>query len=326
MKRSVVLCFAVLMAVATSPAVAVAAPPSANTAAATDVTATTATLNGFVNPNKEDTTYYFEYGTTTAYGSRTPDQTATGNAGKDVEAKITGLSPGTTYHYRLVATNPSGSDRGDDVAFTTLGAAYTLPPPPGQQANAVTITAVPTLVTFGRSTVIAGQVTGPKNAAVVVELQSNPYPYTAGFKNTGMTATTDATGKYTFTVKPTAHTRYQVVAKASPPVTSPVVEVRVRLRVAFKANDYTARRGQRIKFSGYVQPAHVGRTVRIQRRRANGTWRTIARTTTRRSTIAGRSTFVKRLRVYRTGVYRARVSGDADHATGTSRKRRVRVR
>ena len=308
-----------------SPAIASAAPPSANTAAPTDVTATTATLKGVVNPNKEETTYYFEYGTTTAYGSRTPDQVATGNAGKDVEAKITGLSPGTVYHYRLVATNKDGSDRGDDMTFTTTGAAYTLPPPPGQGPNAVTISAVPTVVTFGRSTVIAGQVTGPKNGGVSVELQSNPYPYTAGFKSTGLATTTDATGKYSFTVKPRKHTRYQVVAKASPPVTSPTVEVRVRLRAAFRANDYTARRGQLIKFSGFVKPTHVGRTVRLQRRRSNGTWRTIARTRTRRSTIAGRSTYSRRVRVYRTAVYRVRVTGHTDHATGTSRKRRVRV-
>ena len=322
--RSVVLCIAGILALAMGPAVASAAPPSANTAAATDVTATTATLKGFVNPNKEETTYYFEYGLTNTYGNRTPDELASGNAGKDVEAKITGLSPGTVYHYRLVATNKDGSDRGDDMTFTTTGAAYTLPPPPGQGPSAVTISAVPTLVTFGRATVIAGQVTGPKNAAVVVDLQSNPYPYTAGFKNTGMTTNTDATGKYSFTVKPAAHTRYQVVAKASPPVTSPAVEVRVRLSVSFKLNDYTARRGQRIKFSGSVRPAHVGRLVRIQRRRSNGTYRTIARTRTRTAT-AARSSYSKRLRVYRTGTYRVRVSGDADHATGTSRKRRVRV-
>ena len=329
MNRSVVLCIAGILALAMGPAVARAAAPGASTGPATDVTATTATLNGVVNPNKEDTTFYFEYGTTSAYGTKTAVQPpVSGNAGKDVSVAITGLTPGTTYHFRIVATNPSGSDTGTDGVFTTTGAVYTLPPGPGQGQgpNAVTISAVPTLLTFGRSTVISGQVTGPKNGAVAVDLQSNPHPFTAGFKNTGATTTTDATGKYSFTVKPAKHTRYQVVAKASPPVTSPVVEVRVRLLVAFKANDYTARRGQRIKFSGYVKPAHVGRTVRIQKRRSNGTYRTIARTRPRTSSIAGRSTYVKRLRVYRTGTYRVRVTGDADHATGTSRKRRVRVR
>lgn len=103
-------------------------------------------------------------------------------------------------------------------------------------------------------------------------------------------------------------------------MTSPTVLVRVRYLVTFRANDYTARRGQLIRFSGYVRPARLGRVVRIQRRRANGTFRTIARARLRRSTIAGRSTYTRRIRVYRTAVYRVRISADADHATGTSRK------
>src|SRR5215213_4937686 len=85
-------------------ATALASAPGATTGEATDVTYQSATLNGVVNPNKEDTTYYFEYGTTTAYGSRTPDAIATGNAGKDVTAAISGLTGTTVYHFRLVAT------------------------------------------------------------------------------------------------------------------------------------------------------------------------------------------------------------------------------
>ena len=325
MKRSIMFLVA-LAALAAGPGTAVAAPPGATTGAATEVTATTATLNGVVNPNKEDTTYVFEYGTTTAYGSTTPAQPAvSGNAGKEVSVQVTGLTPGTTYHFRLVATNPSGSDQGNDAVFTTQAANYPLPPPMPPQANALTLAASPAIIRFGRASVLSGQLTGPKNGAVRVELQSNPHPFTAGFKNTGAVATTDAAGKFAFTVKPRRHTRYQAVAKASPPVTSPAVEVKVRYLVAFKANDYTARRGQRIKFSGYVKPAHNGRVVRLQRRISKGVFRTIARARLRRSTIAGRSTYVRRLRVSRTGVYRVRVTGHADHATGTSRKRRVRV-
>ena len=57
---------------------AFAGAPAAATGAASAVTATTATLNGTCHPNKESTTYRFEYGTTTAYGS----QTAAGHAGR----------------------------------------------------------------------------------------------------------------------------------------------------------------------------------------------------------------------------------------------------
>src|SRR3712207_6114717 len=104
--RFLVLLVAVAMY---APSAALAEAPGATTTAATNVTFQTATLNGVVNPNKEDTTYYFEYGTTTAYGTKTPSAVEGGNAGKSVSANITGLTPNTTYHYRLVATNPSGT-------------------------------------------------------------------------------------------------------------------------------------------------------------------------------------------------------------------------
>src|SRR3954453_8233390 len=97
-------CAAMLLA----PAVADASAPGATTGAATDVTSYSATLNGVVNPNKDETTYHFEYGTTTAYGATTPDATVNGNAGKDVSAPVTGLAPDAVYHYRLVATNAAG--------------------------------------------------------------------------------------------------------------------------------------------------------------------------------------------------------------------------
>jgi hypothetical protein len=64
--------------------------------------------------------------------------------------------------------------------------------------------------------------------------------------------------------------------------------------------------------------------VRLQRRGSGGRYRTIARTKLRD---AGndRSTYSRRLRVFRDGTYRARVPADADHLAGTSRRRRVDV-
>jgi hypothetical protein len=81
-----------------------------------------ATLKGTVNPNGFATTYEFEYGTTTAYGSSVPVPAADAGSGtstQSVEAALSGLSANTTYHYRLVAKNSNGTTLGEDKTFTT---------------------------------------------------------------------------------------------------------------------------------------------------------------------------------------------------------------
>src|SRR5436190_13882101 len=101
------------------PATAFGATPGATTSPASAVTSTTASLNGTVSPNKETTTYHFDYGTSTSYTSKTPNGTASGNASKNVTASVTGLAPSTTYHFRLVASNASGTTNGQDRTFKT---------------------------------------------------------------------------------------------------------------------------------------------------------------------------------------------------------------
>jgi hypothetical protein len=83
---------------------------------------TGAWLTGGVYPNGEATTYYWQYGTTTSYGSRTkPVSVGSGTAPVGVDSHLTDLKPGTTYHYRLVAVNASGTEYGYDAGFTTSG-------------------------------------------------------------------------------------------------------------------------------------------------------------------------------------------------------------
>ncbi|HOP46299.1 MAG TPA: hypothetical protein PK874_01445 [Desulfobacteraceae bacterium] len=100
---------------------ALSIPPSATTESATGIGAGDATLNGSVNPNNDSTTVTFEYGLTTAYGTTvTADQSpVTGNNETDVSKGITGLANNTTYHYRVVAQNSSGTTYGADMTFTT---------------------------------------------------------------------------------------------------------------------------------------------------------------------------------------------------------------
>jgi hypothetical protein len=97
-------------------------PPSVTTNAATAVSGTGATLNGTVNANNASTTVTFEYGTDTNYGTTvTADQSpVTGSTGTAVSKAISGLTSGTTYHYRAVGTNLSGTTNGADMTFTTF--------------------------------------------------------------------------------------------------------------------------------------------------------------------------------------------------------------
>lgn len=100
------------------------AAPTATTGAATSVSTTTATLNGTINPNGANAgwpvSYYFEWGPTAAYGNTTTLVGGqTGSADIAVNAALTGLAPGTAYHFRVVSTNADNTTNGADQAFTT---------------------------------------------------------------------------------------------------------------------------------------------------------------------------------------------------------------
>ncbi len=97
-----------------------ATPTSVSTSAASQVMGLSANANGTVNPEGLDTTVYFQYGTTTAYGSTTASQDAgQGTSNQPITLPLTGLSGDTTYHYQLVAVNQSGTYYGSDQTFAT---------------------------------------------------------------------------------------------------------------------------------------------------------------------------------------------------------------
>lgn len=94
--------------------------PGAGAVAASAVTDTAATVSGAVSPNSDATTYHFEWGLTAAYGQSTPEVSAgSGSAAQTVSEILTGLTPSTAYHVRLVATNGTGTTYGPDRTFTT---------------------------------------------------------------------------------------------------------------------------------------------------------------------------------------------------------------
>jgi hypothetical protein len=120
-----------LSALAPAAASADSAPATAETIPATGVSATTATLNGVIGPAWGTTFYTFEYGTTTRYGRLTPiGAVPASHEPRAVSAALSGLTPGTVYHFRLI----TGDGRtwrvavGADQAFTTLAPVVAAPP------------------------------------------------------------------------------------------------------------------------------------------------------------------------------------------------------
>jgi len=108
------------------------AKPYVETKPATSETETGATLNGRVNPRGLATEYYFEYGTTISYGSKTAEASAgSGTAILEQSKAIAGLTASTTYHFRIVATNSKGTADGEDHTFTS-------PPKPSVETKTAT--------------------------------------------------------------------------------------------------------------------------------------------------------------------------------------------
>ena len=124
-RLQVLICLVALAAVAVigAPVASAAGAPSIDATSVTDIQGISALLSGKVNPNGLPTTYRFEYGTSTCPGACTPtSQEALGSASVDrsASAAIAGLSPDTTYHYRLLATNSAQETAaGPEQTFTT---------------------------------------------------------------------------------------------------------------------------------------------------------------------------------------------------------------
>jgi hypothetical protein len=127
--------FAALLAlsagvVGAAPAAAGGSAPVVQTQAPTAVANASALLHGTVNPRTRPTTYWFEVGTTLAYGTTTTSASAgKGDKPVAVTSTIDSLQPATTYHARVVASNDRGVTQGEDVTFTTLAEGQASPAP-----------------------------------------------------------------------------------------------------------------------------------------------------------------------------------------------------
>jgi hypothetical protein len=163
-------------------------PPSVTTTGVTNLKSTGATLNGTVNPGGLSTKVTFEYGTTTSYGheATSKQNPVNGSSITNVSADITGLTIGTTYHFRAKAENSFDTVYGGDMEFE-----YGYPPAASTlEVTSLTSTAatfqcsvnargLPTLVTFEYGTTTSygqeitpaqNQVTGNSNTNVSADI------------------------------------------------------------------------------------------------------------------------------------------------------------
>ena len=227
-------------------------PPSVQTSAAQGVGVNTASLVGTLDPKGRPTTWYFEYGPSTSFGSRTPTTSAGSSGGsRAVSALVSNLVPGVTYHYRLVATSSAGTSRGADVAFTTL--------------QAVTMTQTTLEPVYGRFVTLTGTVSSRQMGVKVTILgqqfgESSFVPVA--------TVLTGLDGTWSYVARPRIRTAYQASAGGgvSPPI---FVGVRpaVSLRVITKA---------RVTTRVVAPTSFSGRFVQLQRL-SNGRWVTVKR-------------------------------------------------
>jgi hypothetical protein len=111
----------------TTPASPVTTPPAIGGESAQFVNETSAVIEAEVNPRGGETTYEVQYGTSNSYGQSVPGPVAIApdTSAQGTILSLVGLAPGTTYHYRLAATNQAGTNYGPDATFTTTGAART---------------------------------------------------------------------------------------------------------------------------------------------------------------------------------------------------------
>jgi hypothetical protein len=298
-------------ALALSPPGALAAAPtpsapSATTSYASHATYSSVIVYGYVNPHGAATGCSFQYGTTTGYGGQTPLAPA-GNGTMTIKLSqtITGLQPGTTYHYRIAAVNGAGLTYGADRTFKTASVPLSLQ-----------IAGVPNPVTYGEPFLVEGNLSGTGAANREVTLESNPFPYLAGFHAVGNPEVTNSTGGFSFPyLGLLENAQLRVATVGGTIVASPIVLENVAVKVSFHAAR-TRRRGY-VRLYGTVTPAEVGALVGFQLLQPGnslnqgGTGVTAGTATV--------SKFSRTVRV-RPGVYRAlvKVTNDGAHVSAYS--------
>jgi hypothetical protein len=282
--------------------------PTATTSSVSNVSYSSATLYGYVNAQGQATNYYFEYGTTTAYGTQSPLSPAgSATSTTKVSQAVTGLQAATKYHYRLVAVGPGGTVAGGDRSFTTAKIPLSL-----------ALVSTPNPVVFGSPFYVEGTLSGTGGANHAIVLQANAFPYVSGFKTVGNPELTNSTGGFSFPyLGLTENAQLRVVTLGLPVVISPVVleNVAVRTTVHVRA----AKRRGYVRLYGTVTPAEPGAQVGFQLLKPGHASINQGGTPVKAATTTS-STFSGFMRLSHPGLYRVliKVTNDGAHVSNYS--------
>jgi hypothetical protein len=291
--------------------------PAVTSTSSRDVFSRGARLITTADPNGQATSVRFEYGTSTRYGSSTDSVGAgAGDRGVPISITLGGLRPNTRYHFRAVATNPTGSARSLDRSFRTP-----------REPTGISLTLTPSRVVWAGHVTVLGRVGGTSVGGTPVALERQDFPFRAGYSQFGSTRTANRDGSFRFelpSVFVTTHLR--VVTRTKVVVSSPVRTASSALRVGARAQSVGSRRA---RVQGSIWPLVPAGRVSLQKRSPRGHWSTVRRHAARRLD-ANRSRYsfsVKRAKK-RASTYRVVVlarDGGA-HVPGKSREVRVRAR
>lgn len=289
--------------------------PNAYTGGISNLTPTSVILHGSLNAHGRPTNFVFQYGTS-GFGLQTPISPG-GNRTTNfpVALAVTGLHPGTTYHFRILATNGTGN---------VIGVGHTFKTP--KVPLSLQIVGSPNPVLFGNPFAVQGTLLGTgAGPGRSVALQANPFPYTAGFTTVGNPELTGSTGSFSFPVIGiTANTQLRVITTSAPFISSPVLVEGVAVQVSFHVHRvHRHHRGRFYRMYGTVTPAEPGARVGFQLIRPGASSINQGGTviTSGNPTISSFSTVV---RVRHRGVYEALVRvSDGSHVSAYSAPIRI---
>ena len=292
--------------------------PGLSSTVAREVGPTSASLRSRIDPNRGATSYHFEYGLSSSYGSRTPERSVgAGDAAVPVAETIAGLRPYRRYHFRVVASNEAGRRTSRNRTFTTV-----------RLPTAVSLSLAAPRTLWGEGIEVFGRVSGEGVNGIRVALERQDFPYLGPFSSSGAPASIRANrdGTFRFYVPSLfSATRLRAITRTAVVAASEPVTANVAVRVGA-----TARRAGRrkVRIRGSIVPAVPNGRAVLQRRARGGRW-VFVRGADPRAAGQNRSRYgFKVAKRRRARVFRVRViarDGGA-HVPGTSRGIRVKRR